>query len=473
MKEKLLPRNVKEFIQYRLIGFLGRQRRKVKPYEKTNEFENKPDLLVLAGPDDSRFAESDESVPYEKWGRCFRITSGKAPSAREVNDRCFSGTLDPATRDSASRKPESRNYAIGEKSVLFLSDFLRTHAVEEAVVVIQHECWIPLAQDLKKRFKWKIVGDFGANGCENENALSNHSNEGNDPKNSTTAAELEYDLILDRDRPMNLAEMDEDFWNDAAALYGRASIIIISYNGLDLLKQCIQSILDRTIYPNFEIIVVDNASSEDVRAYLIDMDAKEPRVKAILNDSNLGFPAANNIGLERIGDSRFIVFLNNDTVAPRGWLCRLVRNAKREDVGIVGPVTNWTGNEARIDVTYTDLKDMEPFARSHTCEHEGRIFDITMLAMYCVAMRREIFDRVGSLDERFGMGMFEDQDYARRVRDAGFRVVCAEDAFIHHYGMASFSKLDSKVYQELFEKNRKLYEDKWQEPWIPHKRKDG
>jgi GT2 family glycosyltransferase len=83
-------------------------------------------------------------------------------------------------------------------------------------------------------------------------------------------------------------------------------------------------------------------------------------------------------------------------------------------------------------------------------------------------MRRAVVNQVGLLDERFGLGMFEDEDYARRVRQAGYRVICAEDVFVHHYGMSSFSKLSDAEYRNLFERNKRLYEEKWGEPWVPH-----
>ena len=69
-----------------------------------------------------------------------------------------------------------------------------------------------------------------------------------------------------------------------------------------------------------------------------------------------------------------------------------------------------------------------------------------MLAFFCVALRREVFESVGPLDERFGTGMFEDGDYVRRVRDAGWDVRCARDAFVHHWQKASFRRLGKDAY---------------------------
>ena len=75
--------------------------------------------------------------------------------------------------------------------------------------------------------------------------------------------------------------------------------------------------------------------------------------------------------------------------------------------------------------------------------------------------------RVGLLDERFGLGYFEDDDYCRRVEAAGHRIACAEDVFVHHRMGASFSQLDAERKHDLVERNRRLYEEKWG-TWKPH-----
>jgi GT2 family glycosyltransferase len=253
------------------------------------------------------------------------------------------------------------------------------------------------------------------------------------------------------------------------ALYGKASIVIVTWNNLDYTRQCLQSLLADQTWPNLKLIVVDNASTDGTVDYLTALSEQNENILFISNGENLGFAAGNNIGLKHVDDSEYVVLLNNDTVVPRGWLSNLLRHLRNPEIGAVGPVTNSIGNEAMIEVPYTDVKEMERFAQAYTAAHEGDFFEIGVLAMYCMAMRREVFDQIGPLDERFGVGMFEDDDYARRLRDKGFRIICAEDAFVHHWGRASFSKLDNAEYTKIFEKNLALFEEKWNVKWSPHK----
>ena len=265
--------------------------------------------------------------------------------------------------------------------------------------------------------------------------------------------------------------LDRYHWLETAiqGLFGKAVIVVVSYNCADCLRLCLESIWQKTTYPNFEVLVVDNNSEPEVQEYLRVVAEREPRLKVIFNRENVGFPRANNIGIEAAGDCDYLVLLNNDTVVTSGWLSTLIHHLDRSQVELVGPVTNWAGNEARIEVDYDTLDGMDSFAERHTREHEGEFFDIPVLAMYCIVMRRALVAGIGLLDERFGMGMFEDDDFAKRVRKAGGRVICVEDVFVHHWGRASFGALDQKIYDRLFEENRRKYEEKWQEPWIPHR----
>jgi GT2 family glycosyltransferase len=251
------------------------------------------------------------------------------------------------------------------------------------------------------------------------------------------------------------------------AITPRASIIIVTYNNLALTKLCLESVLRNTEYPNYEIIVVDNRSKDGTPGYLESMAAAHDNLSVILNTENHGFAKANNQGIAR-STGEYLVLLNNDTIAPPGWLSRLLAHLRDPRIGLVGPMTNFVGNEARLEVDYQTWQEMEAFARHHVRSNHDRIAEIHMLAMFCVAMRREVFDRIGPLDEQFGIGMFEDDDYSMRVKAAGLRVVCAADALVHHFGQAAFGKLiESGQYNPLFDRNRRLYEAKWG-AWVPH-----
>ncbi|HLB49454.1 MAG TPA: glycosyltransferase family 2 protein, partial [Anaerolineales bacterium] len=250
-------------------------------------------------------------------------------------------------------------------------------------------------------------------------------------------------------------------------LYGRAVIVIVSYHNLDYLRLCLESIWAKTDYPNYHVIVVDNASGPDVVEYLQREQASYPdKLKVILNSENFGFARANNLGLAAAVGSEYVILLNNDTVVTRGWLSGLVRHLKADPgIGIVGPVTNWANNQAKIVVDYESLSEMDSFAARYTQSHAGQTEEVSTLAMFCVALRRSIIDQIGPLDEGFGLGMFEDDDYAMRLRRAGYRLVYARDVFVHHWGWASFGNMPQAEYDRLFDANRLRFEAKWGEPW--------
>jgi len=252
------------------------------------------------------------------------------------------------------------------------------------------------------------------------------------------------------------------------------SIVIVTYNNLNYTIECIESIIRKTAYPNYEIIIVDNNSTDDTPKYLKNLQENYDNIHVILNDENYGFAKGNNIGIQN-SSGEYIILLNNDTVVTRGWLTNLIKHLQRDDsLAMVGPVTNSIGNEAKINVDYNSIEDMDWFAEQYTSMNFNKLYtDINVLAMFCVAIKRSIIEEIGYLDESFGIGMFEDDDYSLRVIDKGYKIACAEDVFIHHYGSASFRKLQDEKYRLIFEENKKKFEDKWNRKWTPHQYRKG
>jgi len=260
----------------------------------------------------------------------------------------------------------------------------------------------------------------------------------------------------------------ESIRDAVSAAAPKVSVIVVAYQNEDLTRLCVESVLANTLHPNLELILVDNGSSDGTARYLRHVETGDDRIKVILNDENRGFAAANNQGLA-LATGDYLVLLNNDTVVPRGWLLPMLRHLADPEIGLVGPTTNFAGNEAKIEVSYDSLDQLTAFAEARMWDHEGRSFDIDMLAMFCLALRRDVFEEVGTLDEDFRVGLFEDDDYSRRVREKGYRIVCAEDAYVHHVGQAAFKQLLSTgEYDEIWNANKEVFEKKWGK-WKPHR----
>ena len=250
------------------------------------------------------------------------------------------------------------------------------------------------------------------------------------------------------------------------------SIVVVTCEGLLFSRLCLESLLADDPAGDYEVIVVDNGSSDGTVKYLNELARLDARVRVACNDTNIGFAAASNRGVA-LARGDILVLLNNDTIVSAGWRARIVEHLADPQLGLLGVVTNRAGNEAEIEVPYRTSGELRQFARRHMHIHAGDVFEIRTVTMFCAALRRDVWTAIGPLDERFELGLFEDADYAMRVRASGLKVKCAEDIFVHHFGQATIGKLSATgEYGRLYHANRRRWESKWGRTWQPHDRRD-
>lgn len=215
------------------------------------------------------------------------------------------------------------------------------------------------------------------------------------------------------------------------------SIIIVTFNGLEYTKLCIESIRKFTEKESYEIIVIDNNSTDGTKEWI----SNESDLKVIINKENLGFTTACNQGIRIArGD---ILLLNNDVIVTPRWLDNLNKALySAPNIGAVGPVSNYVSNNQQIDVSYSNVYEMLKFADDYNISN-NKLWEYKIkLIGYCYLIKKEVIDKVGVLDERFTPGHYEDDDISIRILYSGYNLLMCKDTFIHHFGSASFKKKD-------------------------------
>lgn len=250
----------------------------------------------------------------------------------------------------------------------------------------------------------------------------------------------------------------------------RATVIIVTYGHATVTRLCLATVLATTT-PADEVLVVDNASPDDGSAALLDeLERRGGRLRVLRNDRNLGFAAAVNQGAAAARGSVLVV-LNNDVLVAPGWLDRLVAACADRAVGALSPTTNRIDGEEQVPSAY---RTWGGFRRQARRALDTAVVEpaASTLRFFCTAMRAEVFGEVGPLDEGYGVGLFEDDDYCRRLVERGYRLGIRNDVFVHHFGEASLGDLvASGAHSALFAKNRDRFEQRWGE-WRQPERHD-
>ena len=239
------------------------------------------------------------------------------------------------------------------------------------------------------------------------------------------------------------------------------SIIIVSWNTRDILRDCLNSVYAQTEKVDFEIIIIDNASSDGS----VEMVRQEfPKVTLIANKNNRGFASANNQGMN-VAHGRYTLLLNSDTIVLDGAIEKTVLHADQEpDVGVIGCQALWPdGKRQNTCFRFPTLKlvmlgaflffrEAKPFQRAflHPDRYLNRDFgqtnDVDVVAGCYFLVRREVIEQVGVFDEDFFM-YGEEAEWCQRAAKRGWRIQYFPGAKIIHIYGASSSQVeeDTKV----------------------------
>ena len=252
------------------------------------------------------------------------------------------------------------------------------------------------------------------------------------------------------------------------------SVIIVSYNTRELLKDCLRSVFDNTENLVYEVIVVDN-NSKDGSVQMV--EERFPQVLLLSNKENLGFSCANNKAYWH-SKGEYLLFLNSDTLIVDAAIEKMhVYLKTHPEVGIIGPKTlNHLHQPIRSFQRLLDIKklflgskylkrilDVERHRMNYPTYDFSSIQDVEWVSGACLAVRRDVFEKAGLWDENYFL-YYEDMDLCYQVSKAGYRVVYYPEAEITHLLGQSTKRVTQNL--KKIEKNSMKYYFKKNHPLI-------
>ncbi|MFP3155757.1 glycosyltransferase [Lachnospiraceae bacterium ZAX-1] len=244
----------------------------------------------------------------------------------------------------------------------------------------------------------------------------------------------------------------------------KIAIVLLSYNNQQLTKDCILSIRQNNHPSTYELIVVDNASFDGIREWLL----KQEHIKLILNEENKGFPHGCNQGIAAADQDSDILLLNNDTIVPCDALFWLRMGLYEHDnIGAAGSVSNEVPNYQQVEESFDTIAEWLDYADNNNHPMQYPYEKKGWLVGFALLIRRVVLDQVGLLDVRFSPGNYEDNDLCIRILQKGYQLLLCKNSFIYHYGSKSFGKRGKEKLKLLLENEAKLTE-KYGFNYIPY-----
>lgn len=247
----------------------------------------------------------------------------------------------------------------------------------------------------------------------------------------------------------------------------RVSLIVPTRDKVELLRTCISSILTKTEYPDYEVVIVDNQSSKsETLEYFAELGS-EPRVRVLRYDEPFNYSAINNYAAAR-ATGQLLGLLNNDIeVESPGWLREMAAEAVRDDVGAVGAMLLYPNNTIQHAGVLLGMHGVAGHVyaglpRDHTGQM-GRallVQEMSAVTAACMLVRKAVFDEAGGLDEALCVA-FNDVDFCLRVRALGYRNLWTPHAVLYHHESASRGYEDTPEKKARFSGEVEFMRSRW------------
>lgn len=264
---------------------------------------------------------------------------------------------------------------------------------------------------------------------------------------------LEFIEETEQDEPTKYVRYADSF---RKAIWAKTSIVILSYNTLAMTRDCIESIRRTLSTDEYELIIVDNASTDGSVDYL----KAQSDIKLICNSENKGFAGGCNQGIQIAEAGNDIWLLNSDTLVPKHALFWLKAGLYSEpNIGACGSISNFCPNYQNVVETQVDKENYELVAKKYNRYQRNALEKKNWLVGFSLLIKRMVLEQVGLLDERFFPGNFEDNDLSYRIVQAGYKLMLCHNSFVFHYGSQSFKK--ANIISPALVENRKRFEEKW------------
>jgi len=238
-------------------------------------------------------------------------------------------------------------------------------------------------------------------------------------------------------------------------------IIIVTCNQLDSAKRCVESIEKNKGAVSYRYIFVDNNSTDGTPQYLEQLGNSE----LIENGDDVGLVRAVNQGLKK-ASADYVVWLSSSAMVTPNWLDILVGHLENDPrAGAAGPMSNAAGTMQHDGAWDGEAgpEGITEYGRGFHARNVGRTAEYHRISGFCMVMRSRLVSEIGYLDEEFGSGPFYDDDYCRRICNAGHGILIAEDVFVYHEGGAALPRTGGSDADSPFleQKNRDYFLRKW------------